>query len=700
MTNIRAIGKMPESVGSVPARRPAVDRSAAGVGKKLSLLTGVARSKIAKAMILAGVSSSVPACIGDFYDDATIMACLNDGGAFDPKNGACAILADGGSLDGLISLDGNRRRGGDISGVDGGKTNDDADAVNGSDDADAVDGNDGTDSEAVDAKDGDAVDGNDSDDSDDGDAFEVGPIDIKIPVDLDTDDGDLDLDDAKDANAPDVVDDDGVDVIVDSGPEAGLDAVDNGVDGATDGGTDANSLDVVDGGVDGGTDADSPDVVDGGVDTDGDGIADSSGDVPPDVQPPKMCEGQPDGKIKPFYTGKPGTQGIGECAPGLLQCKDGTWVNIENETVPVPEGKICDGKDNDCDGSTDPDIVSPDGTDVGECQKEVQTCVGVAIGGPYVISKKAIGSAAEICDGLDNDCDGATDEDLTKKEDYPKEWDPKTENVAACKAAVTKCIAGKSVFTPANGPKAETCNGVDDDCNGLIDDNGKGLPLSKTTSFSQYDGIGICQATEEVCDAGKFVITKPGVGPAPKEVYMNGVDDNCNGKIDLEESGGTCDGNADGLVDIEKFDTGFKNAVFAFLGKGPNDKLTVAEADGVTNLYLKNKGLTGIHGIECFRNATSINIGANPIPDLSPLAVLSKAEELFLGNTGTSDISALKGLVYLKTVILVTNPNLKDISALIVNPGIGEGDTVDLTEDFVPANQIAALKAKGVIVLQ
>jgi len=64
--------------------------------------------------------------------------------------------------------------------------------------------------------------------------------------------------------------------------------------------------------------------------------------------------------------------GVGECAEGAYVCaNDGTGVVCEGEVGPIDE--VCDGKDNDCDGTPD--------------------------NGP-----------AEICDGEDNDCDGLIDE--------------------------------------------------------------------------------------------------------------------------------------------------------------------------------------------------------------------------------------------------------------------------------------------------
>ena len=90
-------------------------------------------------------------------------------------------------------------------------------------------------------------------------------------------------------------------------------------------------------------------------------------------------------------------------------CDDGDGNNFPGN----PE--IADGKDNDCDGDIDegfscspPGITKSCGTDIGECNKGVQTCTsgnwGTCTGKSYVVP------ATEICnDNKDNDCDARTD---------------------------------------------------------------------------------------------------------------------------------------------------------------------------------------------------------------------------------------------------------------------------------------------------
>ncbi|MBI2895987.1 MAG: hypothetical protein HYY06_20685 [Deltaproteobacteria bacterium] len=65
------------------------------------------------------------------------------------------------------------------------------------------------------------------------------------------------------------------------------------------------------------------------------------------------------------YEGPPGTAGTGTCAAGLRSCEDGAWTSCESQVLPRDE--VCDGLDDDCDGTADDGVVNACGTCGDDC---------------------------------------------------------------------------------------------------------------------------------------------------------------------------------------------------------------------------------------------------------------------------------------------------------------------------------------------
>jgi hypothetical protein len=116
--------------------------------------------------------------------------------------------------------------------------------------------------------------------------------------------------------------------------------------------------------------------------------------------------------------------------------------------------------------------------------------------------------AAEACNGIDDNCDGATDEGFAET----------TCGEGACQRVAPICREGRYTACVPGTPTAETCNGIDDDCDGMTDEG------VSTVSC----GVGRCRR-EAACTGGR-----PGtcVPATPSAETCNNEDDDCDGTID------------------------------------------------------------------------------------------------------------------------------------------------------------------------
>ena len=89
------------------------------------------------------------------------------------------------------------------------------------------------------------------------------------------------------------------------------------------------------------------------------------------------------------------------------------------------------------------------------------TCLGVKVCTPPegYSACNARTPATESCNGVDDDCDGQTDEGLADL----------TCGVGACARTQAACLGGETQTCTPGMPGMESCNGIDDDCDGLID---------------------------------------------------------------------------------------------------------------------------------------------------------------------------------------------------------------------------------------
>jgi len=202
-------------------------------------------------------------------------------------------------------------------------------------------------------------------------------------------------------------------------------------------------------------------------------------------------------------------------------------LNACGKCGPAPT-ESCNGVDDDCDGVTDEEFVPSMTCAVAGVCAETKPVCGGAQGEvcPYPVGLYQAGTET-LCDGLDNDCDGQTDEGLGIGAAC-------TSGKGACKAdGKTICSpGGASVICSAKALPAgtETCgNGVDDDCDGQTDE---AFAVGQVCTV----GLGACQVQgKTACDdkdkTAPVVCAATPLSPGP-ELCANGVDDDCDGQTD------------------------------------------------------------------------------------------------------------------------------------------------------------------------
>jgi MYXO-CTERM domain-containing protein len=221
--------------------------------------------------------------------------------------------------------------------------------------------------------------------------------------------------------------------------------------------------------------------------------------------------------------------------------------------------EVCDGTDNDCDGLTDEDTGAEPLPGVGQlcgptqvipesiCRQGAFICADDGTGTITLVCDGDVAPELEDdlatdCDGEDDDCDGVVDEVVEvcyTGLDSECPADTALPCVGVCRRGLDSCIAPGQPGAPGTTgcvgevlPSAEQCNGLDDNCNGAIDEgfDFNGIPLGGACD-NGADGICFAAGTvvcPGVCDAPTI---------APQAEICDGVDNDCDGNVDELFSG-------------------------------------------------------------------------------------------------------------------------------------------------------------------
>ena len=281
---------------------------------------------------------------------------------------------------------------------------------------------------------------------------------------------------------------------------------------------------------------------------------------------PEICNGLDDNcngsldeglNIKSFFQDSD-ADGFGNANNSVTACiapigfvPNNTDCDDNNSTMHPGASEVCNLLDDNCDGVIDEGVKltfyrDADGDGFGNLNLTTQACIS-----PIGYINNSIDcddsrilvnpNGTEICNSIDDNCNGVIDENV--KTTFYRDADGDgfgnaLDTIKACSVPLgyvsnnSDCNDTKSLIHPG---ASELCDSIDNNCNGLIDE---GVTLTFYRD-ADHDGFGNASITTQACSLPPgFVVDNTDCNDARTASHpgatelCNGMDENCNGAID------------------------------------------------------------------------------------------------------------------------------------------------------------------------